>query len=79
MKIELESGILRLERGQTLRVVDGAGSTICARTGNVWITEQNRPRDVVLGPGSCYELLEDGIAVVEALGQASVTLERRAA
>ena len=73
MKIELETGLLRLERGQTLRVVDGAGSTICARTGSLWITEQNRPKDVVLGPGSCYELRAEGIAIVEALGQASLT------
>ena len=75
MRIELEGGLLRLERGQTLRVVDGAGSTICAHAGNVWITEQNRPRDVVLSPGACYQLREDGVAIVEALGQASVTLD----
>jgi DUF2917 family protein len=75
MKIELDSGLLRLERGQTLRVVDGAGSTICAHTGSLWITEENRPADVVLSPGSCYELSQDGIAVVEALAQASVTLD----
>jgi len=74
MKIELESGLLRLERGQTLRVVNGAGSTICARTGSVWITEENRPKDVVLSPGACYQLREVGVAIVEALGQASVTL-----
>ena len=74
MRIELKSGALRLERGQTLRVVDGAGSTICAHAGNVWITEENRPRDVVLGPGACYELREDGVAIVEALGEASVSL-----
>jgi hypothetical protein len=74
MKIELESGQLRLERGQTLRVVDGAGSTICAHSGSVWITEQNRPKDVILSPGSCYELSAHGVAIVEALGQASVTL-----
>ena len=74
MKLELESGQLRLERGQTLRVVDGAGSTICAHLGNLWITEQDRPKDVILSPGSCYELREAGVAIVEALGQASVTL-----
>jgi len=74
MKIELENGLLRLERGQTLRVVDGAGSTICAHSGTVWITEERRAKDVVLSPGSCYELRELGVAIVEALGQASLTL-----
>lgn len=74
MRIELKAGALRLKRGQTLRVVDGAGSTICARSGSVWITEENHPRDVVLAGGACYELREEGVAVVEALGEASVTL-----
>jgi len=75
MKIELENGLLRLERGQTLRVVDGAGSTICAHLGSVWITEEHRAQDVVLTPGGCYRLREPGVAIVEALGQASVTLD----
>ena len=74
MKLELEAGQLRLEKRQTLRVVDGAGSTICAHSGSLWITEENRPRDVVLSPGGCYRLREPGVAIVEALGQASVTL-----
>ena len=30
MRIELSTGALQLKRGQTLKVVDGAGSTICA-------------------------------------------------
>ena len=74
MRIELKAGALKLKKGQTLRVVDGAGSTICARSGSVWITEENATRDVVLDGGACYELREHGVAVVEALGEASVTL-----
>ncbi len=74
MRIELKAGALNLRKGQTLRVVDGAGSTICARSGSVWITEENATRDVVLDRGACYQLREEGVAVVEALGEASVSL-----
>ena len=73
MRIELKTGALQLKRGQTLRVVDGVGSTVCARHAPVWITEENRPRDIVLEPGSCYRLRERGVAVIEALGEASVS------
>jgi hypothetical protein len=73
MRIELKTGALHLRRGQTLKVVDGAGSTICARHAAVWITEENRPRDIVLEPGSCYRISNRGIAVIEALGEASVS------
>jgi hypothetical protein len=79
MRIEWNPGVgaLRLVRGQTLRLVEGAGSTICAREGKVWITEENRPRDIVLEPGECHRLSSGGVAVVEALGEASVTLSER--
>lgn len=68
MRIELRSGNVRLGPNQTLRVVDGAGSTVCAVEGSLWITEENQPRDIVLKPGTCYRLRERGIALVNSLG-----------
>jgi hypothetical protein len=56
-------------------VVDGAGSTVCAVEGAVWITEENDPRDIVLEAGSCYRLKREGVAIVNPLsGEASVSL-----
>lgn len=41
----------------------------------VWITEENQPKDVVLEPGTSYQLLTPGLAIVHAIGgEASVTL-----
>lgn len=73
MRIELTNGALTLARGQTLKVVDGAGSTVCASHAPLWITEENRPRDIVVEPGACYRLATRGVAVIEALGEASVS------
>jgi len=73
MRIELKTGALRMTRGQTLRVLDGAGSTVTAANAAVWITEENRPRDIVLEPGNTYRLANRGVAVIEALGEASVS------
>jgi hypothetical protein len=73
MRIELKAGALRMTRGQTLRVLDGAGSTVTAANAAVWITEENRPRDIVLEPGKTYRLANRGVAVIEALGEASVS------
>jgi hypothetical protein len=53
--------------------VDGVGATVCARDGALWITEENRVRDIVLEPGACYRLAAGGVAVIEALGEASVS------
>jgi len=74
MKIELEPGALRLVRGQTLRVVDAPGSTICCNEGSVWITEENVPTDVVLEAGHCHRLSRKGLALVHAFGDATLAL-----
>jgi len=74
MKLELASAALRLARGQTLKLTDGAGSTLCAREGTVWITEENSRKDVVLEPGSCYRLSKPGLTLVQAFADATLSL-----
>ena len=75
MHLELGSGAVRLAPNQTLKVVDGVGSTVCAVEGALWITEENQLRDIVLEPGNCYRLQHPGIALVNSLGgEAAVTL-----
>ena len=79
MNLELDSrpnaapAALRLARGQTLKVRDGAGSTICAQEGTLWITEENSRNDVLLAPGQCFRLKERGTAVLQAFDDASVS------
>ncbi len=74
MNIELASGALRLARGQTVKLRDSIGSTICAREGIVWITEENSRKDVVLEPGHCFRIDRPGLTVVQAFADASVSL-----
>ena len=75
MHIELRSGAVKLGPNQTLKVVDGAGSTVCALQGALWITEENQLRDIVLTPGGCYRLQHPGTALVNSLGgEAAVSL-----
>jgi hypothetical protein len=68
MRLELKQGAVQLGPNQTLRVVDGEGTTVCAVAGAVWITEENQPKDIVLQPGSCYRLRNRGLAIVNSLG-----------
>lgn len=75
MRIELKSGAVRLGPNQTLKVVDGEGTTVCAVEGSVWITEENQPKDIVIkagdGSSSCYRLRQRGIAILNSLGGAA--------
>jgi hypothetical protein len=68
MRVELNAGAVKLGANQTLKIVDGAGRTVCAEEGAVWITEENLPKDIVLERGACYQLREKGLAIVNALG-----------
>ena len=75
MRLEMKEGAVKLGPNQTLKVVDGAGSTVCAVQGSVWITEENDARDIVLSPGGCYRLRQPGVAIVKSLGgEAAVSL-----
>jgi len=63
-----------LRGGKFLRVQDAAGSTVTVHAGAVWITEQDNPRDVVLRPGQSFTLDRPGLALVEAFGDASISV-----
>jgi hypothetical protein len=65
-----------LRRGRVLRLPGGAGQTITARSGAVWITEEGRLDDVVLAAGESARLGRRGLALVEAFEDASISLER---
>ena len=73
MRIELNkagarSSTIQLGPNQTLKVVDGEGTTVCAVEGSIWITEENQPKDIVLQAGACYRLRRRGIAILNSLG-----------
>ena len=64
-----------LQRGRFLRVVDGAGSTLTAHAGSVWVTEEDSPRDVVLRAGQSVRLRRRGVALVEAFSDAAISFD----
>ena len=65
-----------LRRGRLLRVRRGAGTTVTAHAGAVWVTEEGRLDDVVLAAGQSVALGHRGVALIEAFEDASISLER---
>jgi hypothetical protein len=65
-----------LQRGRFLRVMDGAGSTLTAHAGSVWVTEEDSARDVVLRAGQSLRLGRRGLALVEAFDDADLSFEQ---
>jgi hypothetical protein len=66
---------IELNRGKFVRMTRGAGSTVTAHAGSVWITEENGVRDIVLRAGQSFTFRRSGLALVEAFSDAELSLE----
>jgi hypothetical protein len=75
MDIRLEHTAVKLAQYDTINIIDGKGSRIAARSGNIWITQEHDVRDVILRPGQSFTLDRNGTAVIEALTGAEVALD----
>ena len=67
-----------MPRGSTLRIDDGAGTTVLVREGELWITEEGSREDRVLQSGQWYRLERNGAAVAQAFRRSVVALTRPA-
>ena len=79
MNLELNQDGLCLKPKQMLKVRNGAGHAILCHSGSLWLTQYGDGRDIVLGAGESFRFDRDGLALVQALEQSSVSLTARAA
>ncbi len=70
---------LTLPRNTLFNLADATGLLLTCQEGTVWITVDNDPRDVVLGPQQGFQAPPQRRALVYALAPARITVERRAA
>jgi hypothetical protein len=59
-------------------IADAAGVTLRCDSGDLWITLDHDPRDIVLRAGEVFTTDEHRRALVYALGPAALTLEAKA-
>ena len=64
-----------LAGGELLRLEGPRGREVTAEAGHLWITEEAQPCDVWLGPGQRVRLVGEGLAVIEAKGEARVRID----
>jgi hypothetical protein len=70
---------IELDDGRTLRLEDAQGASVGVTAGELWVTQEGDPRDLVIGPGERVRLDRPGRSVLQALGRAVLTIEPPAA
>jgi len=67
MDLNQIAGSIPLHSGQPLRLLNGYGRRITVLEGNVWVTQDGDPRDVVLQAGDDFRFDRRAAAIVSAL------------
>ncbi len=67
MDLKVSQAGLLLEPHQIFGVSDAIGARVQVRRGQVWITQHDDGRDVMLGAGGAFTLDRPGLALVHAL------------
>ena len=64
-----------LPAGALLRLQGPRGLKVTCESGHLWITEEDQPDDVWLAAGQRVWLVGEGLAVLEAKGDAKLRIE----
>ena len=75
LRIEATPFRAALAAGELLRLERPRGRHVTCESGHVWITEESQPDDVWLGPGQRVWLVGEGLAVLEAKGEARLRID----
>ena len=71
----LRGSTVALPAGALLRLKGPRGLQVTCESGHLWITEEAQPDDVWLAAGQRVRLVGDGLAVLEAKGDARLRIE----
>lgn len=75
MRIEATPFRVELPAGQLLKLEGPRGLQVTCELGHLWITEEAQPEDVWLAAGQRVWLVGDGLAVLEAKGDARLRID----
>src|SRR6478735_12506003 len=74
--ITMQGEAVRLAPRAIFTIDDAAGVQLASSEGELWITLDNDPRDIILSPGESFLTTQHRRAVIYALTQAQLTVRR---
>lgn len=75
MRMCMEGNRFDLARRQTVGVAGGKGARIEVLSGELWVTQENDGRDLVLAERQHFEIERNGLTVLHALKPTEVRVE----
>ena len=75
MRLETRPYQVELPAGQVLKLEEPRGLRVTCEAGHLWITEEAQNEDVWLAAGQRVRLVGDGLAVLEAKGDARLRID----
>lgn len=66
--------IMELDRGAHLNLTLRPGTTLCCRSGYVWLTEYRPGKDVILAAGECHLVSHGGAVVISSRHRAQIAV-----
>lgn len=72
MNTDLKLALTHLARSKLLQLRNGRGKGVAVFGGHVWVTQDSDPEDHVLGTGESFAFDRPGLAIVQALSDASL-------
>jgi hypothetical protein len=79
MPIATQEKAYSLARNATVVLDDADVTTVCCRSGRLWLTQYGDSRDVVLGSGECFQIDRGTVIVVQAMWPAQLAVFQSAA
>ncbi|MCI4430818.1 MAG: DUF2917 domain-containing protein [Burkholderiales bacterium] len=76
MRPDLNLSGVTLAKNQIRRIDSAIGAQIQCLHGNLWLTQDGDPRDIILQPGDEHRFERDAVTYVSALSDASFLLLR---
>ena len=77
MRLDSPASRIGLAARETVRLSQGKGETVVCRTGTIWITIDHDRRDIILGPGQCFEIDSDEAVLLHAFEVSTVGIVGR--
>jgi hypothetical protein len=67
MKIDFGPSSFNLSRDGVVLIRKAAGARVVCLSGALWLTQEGREEDVILGPGESFRVSSEGLTLVTAL------------